>query len=148
MYAIYGCAACVALEAYFRESVVVALGRTYFTLLQGTWFYQVGFILYPPSWMLPWDQEDHEQMMIVTVIYSWHYAIAGIVTFACMIIVNQLVKRGVLSSLLPGEKLVRNDIQYQKIGMTNLGNSEESRPIASNGSALRQAFNETSEDEV
>jgi hypothetical protein len=97
--------------------------------------------------MLPWDQEDHEQMMIVTVIYSWHYAIAAIVMFVSVIVVNQLVKRGILSSV-PVEKAVRNDIQYQKIGMTNLGNSEETRPIASNGSALRQAFNETSEDEV
>lgn len=148
LYAIYGCAACTALEAYFRESAALALGRTYFTFLQGTWFYQVGFILYPPPGMLSWDQEDHEQMMIVTVIYSWHYAIAAIVMFMGMIIVNQLVKRGVLSSI-PAENVVRNDIQYQKIGMTNLGSSEETRPIAgSNGSALRQAFNETSEDEV
>ena len=85
--------------------------------------------------------------MIVTVIYSWHYAIAAIVMFVSVIVVNQLVKRGILSSV-PVEKAVRNDIQYQKIGMTNLGNSEETRPIASNGSALRQAFNETSEDEV
>jgi len=98
--------------------------------------------------MLSWDQEDHEQMMVVTVIYSWHYAIAAIVMFMGMIIVNQLVKRGVLSSI-PAENVVRNDIQYQKIGMTNLGSSEETRSIAgSNGSALRQAFNETSEDEV
>ena len=99
LYIIYGCAACIALEAYFRESVALALGRTYFTFLQGTWFCQVGFILYPPSWMFHWNKDDHEQMMIVTVIYCWHYAIAAVIMFACIIVVNQLVKRGILLSV-------------------------------------------------
>lgn len=71
-YAIVGCVVCVAFEARYRENVTIALTRTYFTLLQGTWFFQIGFILYPPSGMAHWDLEDHEQMMIVTMIYSWY----------------------------------------------------------------------------
>lgn len=89
---------------------MLALGRTYFTFLQGTWFCQVGFILYPPRWMFHWDKDDHEQMMIVTVIYSWHYAIAAIVMFVGMIVVKQLVKRGLVSPLDGGKAQ-----QYQKL---------------------------------
>lgn len=72
VYTVASCCICVALEARYRENVTIALARTYFTLLQGTWFFQVGFILYPPGSMARWDMEDHEQMMIVTMIYSWY----------------------------------------------------------------------------
>lgn len=42
-------------------------------LPQGTWFYQIGLVLYPPSGA-EWDQESHPQMMIVTLLFTWHNA--------------------------------------------------------------------------
>ncbi|XP_046384360.1 transmembrane protein 45B-like [Ischnura elegans] len=73
--AIVGCAVSAVFEAYLKNSVIAALSRAYFTLLQGTWFYQVGFILYPPfSFLGKWNEDSHEQMMIVTMIYTWHAA--------------------------------------------------------------------------
>ena len=71
-YVIMACTICVVLEARYRENVTIAFARTYFTFLQGTWFYQIGFILYPPGSMAHWDMEDHDQMMIITMIFSWY----------------------------------------------------------------------------
>ncbi|KAI9552099.1 hypothetical protein GHT06_022436 [Daphnia sinensis] len=142
-YVIIACVICVALEARYRENVTVALARTYFTFLQGTWFYQIGFILYPPGKMAHWDQEDHDQMMIITMIFSWHCAIVAVIMFFVVLIVGKMVKRGTTAN-----DFVRSDIQYQKVGVNGLKSSESSRPIITNSSTMRQTFDETSEDEV
>ncbi|EFX83394.1 hypothetical protein DAPPUDRAFT_301897 [Daphnia pulex] len=142
-YVITACVACVALEARYRENVTVALARTYFTFLQGTWFYQIGFILYPPGSMAQWDMEDHEQMMIVTMLFSWHCAIVAVTMFIIVLVVGKIVKRGTIA-----DDFDRTDIQYQKVSMNGLKAGQSSRPIISNGSTLRQTFDETSEDEV
>ncbi|XP_045604475.1 transmembrane protein 45B [Procambarus clarkii] len=73
-YVVVAGAVAVVLEMCQRTNVLPALGRAYFTLLQGTWFYQVGFVLYPP-WDRPWNQHDHSEMMIITLIFTWHNAI-------------------------------------------------------------------------
>lgn len=63
----------VLVEMKFEKSVMAGLGRSYCTFLQGTWFWQVAFILYNP---LPgaqeWDEDDHGQIMIATMIFAWH----------------------------------------------------------------------------
>ncbi|KAB7497900.1 Transmembrane protein 45B [Armadillidium nasatum] len=41
--------------------------------IQGTWFYGVAFILYSPVGE-KWDVNSHQQMMIVTLIFTWHNA--------------------------------------------------------------------------
>jgi hypothetical protein len=41
--------------------------------LKGTWFWQVGFILYPPSGgERAWDEDNHHQIMLLTISYCWH----------------------------------------------------------------------------
>ncbi|XP_070000043.1 transmembrane protein 45B [Penaeus vannamei] len=72
-YVVLACAVSTALEMCYKNNVLPALCRSYFTLLQGTWFYQIGFILYPP-WGPTWDQENHGQMMMVTLFFTWHNA--------------------------------------------------------------------------
>ena len=65
----------VVLELKYRNNVLCALSRCYFVILQGTWFWQVGWILYPPfEGSYKWDLEDHDQMMIATMIFAWHAA--------------------------------------------------------------------------
>ncbi|KAL3882263.1 hypothetical protein ACJMK2_028625 [Sinanodonta woodiana] len=60
-------------EMKYRHNVLAPLSRSYFLLLQGTWFYQIAFILYNPiEGAMPWDLGDHEQMMIVTMYFTWH----------------------------------------------------------------------------
>uniref|UniRef100_A0A0P4WI36 Transmembrane protein 45B n=1 Tax=Scylla olivacea TaxID=85551 RepID=A0A0P4WI36_SCYOL len=53
---------------------------------QGTWFYQIGFILYPPVGRM-WSQEDHRQMMLVTLLFAWHNA----TVFVAMVLTGTLV---------------------------------------------------------
>ncbi len=48
-------------EMFQPTNVMPALCRVYFTLLQGTWFYQIAFILYAPSHN-KWDEDDHTQV--------------------------------------------------------------------------------------
>ena len=62
-------------ELKYRESVLVALCRTFFVFVQGTWFWQVGWILYPPSaGAEPWKDDDHREKLLATMIFSWHMA--------------------------------------------------------------------------
>ena len=62
---------------FARRSVLAALTRSYFVLIQGTWFCQIGFILYPPVGE-KWNQEDHGQMMIVAILYAWHHILVAL----------------------------------------------------------------------
>jgi len=52
-----------------------------YILHQGTWFIQIGFILYSP-FGTTWDTSNHQQMMIVTIMYVWHYIGAIIASMA------------------------------------------------------------------
>lgn len=73
-YAVSGCILFIALEMSNPNQVLFTYGRILFTLLQGTWFYQIGFVLYPPtdSLKFKWDLNDHGQLMIITASYCWH----------------------------------------------------------------------------
>lgn len=75
IYAIAAGIIAIAMELKYRNNILCALSRAYFTILQGTWFWQVGWILYPPfESSYKWDLEDHDQMMIATMIFAWHAA--------------------------------------------------------------------------
>lgn len=67
-------------EMKYRHNVLSPLSRAYFLVLQGTWFWQVGWILYPPfESSARWDMEDHEQMMIATMMFAWHASVVLLV---------------------------------------------------------------------
>jgi hypothetical protein len=74
VYAIYGCVLFTALEIYKPNQILFTYGRILFTMLQGTWFWEVGFILYPPTDLpqFQWNKNDHNQIMTVTSSYCWH----------------------------------------------------------------------------
>ncbi|XP_077994204.1 transmembrane protein 45B-like [Glandiceps talaboti] len=42
-------------------------------MLQGSWFWQTAFTLYPPHGN-KWDQESHANVMFVTMAFAWHLA--------------------------------------------------------------------------
>lgn len=77
VYSVIGCIIFTTLEAYNPKQVLFTYGRTLFTILQGTWFYQVGFMLYPPTDdpSFQWDLSNHRNMMIVTACFCWHVMI-------------------------------------------------------------------------
>ncbi|CAF0992552.1 unnamed protein product [Brachionus calyciflorus] len=74
VYAILGCCISVCLEIYNPNEIIYTYGRILFTMLQGTWFWQAGFVLYPPvdsEWM-KWNRCDHNQIMTITMLFCWH----------------------------------------------------------------------------
>ncbi|KAH3736599.1 hypothetical protein DPMN_043170 [Dreissena polymorpha] len=75
LHAIAACMVAFALELKYPDSILCALRRAYFILLQGTWFWLIGWILYPPfEGSYRWDKDDHKQMMIATMIFTqWLY---------------------------------------------------------------------------
>lgn len=92
VYAIYGCAIFAALEMYNEKQVLFTYGRIVFTMLQGTWFYQVGFMLYPPTDnpAFKWDLSDHSLIMVITVCYCWHLL---------LIVIGLLIQLGLVRHL-------------------------------------------------
>ncbi|ELT98121.1 hypothetical protein CAPTEDRAFT_128578 [Capitella teleta] len=75
LYAVFGTLLCCLLEMKFRQSAMVSLARTFFVALQGSWFWQIGFVLYNPfEGHGDWDHDNHDQMMVITMMFAWHIA--------------------------------------------------------------------------
>ncbi|KAM9848436.1 transmembrane protein 45A [Aulostomus maculatus] len=96
LYAIFGGALVAFQEVFHRGNLILELLRCTLTLLQGTWFWQIGFVLYPPR-SPEWDLKDHNNMMFVTTCYSWHLAFAmfivGMLHFTVSFVVRSRLKR-------------------------------------------------------
>ena len=90
--AIMGCALSTLVETWRPNDVRLKLMRFTFTLLQGTWFWQVAIILYAPPSGTAWEQDDHRNMMFITVSFAWHLLIDIIIMFAIYGIVNMIVR--------------------------------------------------------
>ncbi|XP_072517681.1 transmembrane protein 45B [Salminus brasiliensis] len=73
--AVFGGAASTMLEVFMRDNALLELFRSSLAILQGTWFYQIGFVLYPLSGK-QWNLENHGNIMFITMCYCWHYAVA------------------------------------------------------------------------
>lgn len=73
--AVFGGSASTMLEVFKRDSPVLEIFRCSVAILQGTWFYQIGFVLYPLSGP-EWDLEAHDNIMFITMCFCWHYAVA------------------------------------------------------------------------
>lgn len=78
LFAVFGTAFSTAVEIFKRDNIILELFRTSNTILQGTWFWQIAFVLFPPSGGPEWDQRDHGNVMFITMCYCWHYAAAVI----------------------------------------------------------------------
>ena len=91
VYTIFACAAVTLLEVTHRNSIWPPLARAFFTCLQGTWFCQVAFFLYPPL-TNPWggyheaeqqSRDTHSPLMFATCVYAWHMAVITILMIIC-----------------------------------------------------------------
>lgn len=74
--AVFGGALSIFVEVILRDNIVLELFRTTLTILQGTWFWQIGFVLFPPFGAQEWDQNDHSNLMFITMCFCWHYLAA------------------------------------------------------------------------
>lgn len=80
------------LEMKFKTNIMISLLRPFIFILQGTWFYQIGFILHNPFGN-SWDVKNHRSLMNTAIAFTWHCGaifIAMIITFS---ITGRLYKR-------------------------------------------------------
>lgn len=73
--AVFSGSASTMLEVFIRDNVVLELFGACLFILQGSWFYQIGFVLYPLSGP-QWDLTAHDNNMFVTMCFCWHLAVA------------------------------------------------------------------------
>ncbi|XP_063299533.1 transmembrane protein 45A [Pelobates fuscus] len=90
--AVFGGALCIFLEVFHRGNIILELFRTSLCILQGSWFWQIGFVLYPPGGGPEWDQMDHSNMLFITMCYCWHYAFSLLIVAANYGIVTWVVQ--------------------------------------------------------
>ncbi|XP_075384002.1 transmembrane protein 45B [Tenrec ecaudatus] len=93
LFPLFGGTACLFLEVILRDNIVLELFRTTLTVLQGTWFWQIGFVLFPPFGKPEWDQKDHGNIMFITMCFCWHCLGALCVVFFNYALVHCLMKR-------------------------------------------------------
>ncbi|NXS91456.1 TM45B protein, partial [Jacana jacana] len=74
--AIFVGALCALLEVFLRDHIILETIRTSSFLLQGSWLWQIGFVLFPPWGGPGWDQTDHSNFVFLTMCFCWHYAAA------------------------------------------------------------------------
>ncbi|XP_024596556.1 transmembrane protein 45B [Neophocaena asiaeorientalis asiaeorientalis] len=74
--AVFAGAVSLTLEVILRDNIVLELFRTSLVILQGTWFWQIGFVLFPLFGAPEWDQKDDANIMFITMCFCWHYLAA------------------------------------------------------------------------
>lgn len=83
VYVIWCCTLSTFGEMVLRKNVICSLSRCFFVMLQGTWFIQVGAILYPPfKGMKQWNGGNHDDVMLLTIVFAWH--VFFIALFMCI----------------------------------------------------------------
>ncbi|XP_015994775.2 transmembrane protein 45B [Rousettus aegyptiacus] len=121
--AVFGGTLSIFLEVIFRDNIVLELFRTSLTILQGTWFWQIGFVLFPPFGAPKWDQKDDSNIMFITMCFCWHYLAA-----LCITAVNYSLVCCLLTRLkrhggeIIGIQMLKSDHKYQE---ALLGGSDE-----------------------
>uniref|UniRef100_A0A8C5TYW3 Transmembrane protein 45B n=1 Tax=Malurus cyaneus samueli TaxID=2593467 RepID=A0A8C5TYW3_9PASS len=71
--AIFAGALCALLEVFLRDHIILETFRTSSFLLQGSWLWQIGFLLSPPWGGPGWDQSDSSNLLFLTMCFCWHY---------------------------------------------------------------------------
>uniref|UniRef100_A0A7M4E4I5 Transmembrane protein 45B n=1 Tax=Crocodylus porosus TaxID=8502 RepID=A0A7M4E4I5_CROPO len=61
------------------EDIVTIRLRTSLCILQGSWLWQIVFVLYPPNGIPEGNQMDHNNMLFLTMCCCWHYAFAFLI---------------------------------------------------------------------
>ena len=85
----------VALEMYYQNNALCMLARSFCTLLHGSWFWQIGFVLYPPyhSEHTTWDLSNHDQIIMIAAIFSGHMACHIILILAIGLVMGYYYRR-------------------------------------------------------
>ncbi|XP_059206913.1 transmembrane protein 45B isoform X2 [Centropristis striata] len=90
--AVFSGSASTMLEVFIRDNIILELFGACMFILQGSWFYQIGFVLYPlrgPQW----DLTLHDNIMFITMCFCWHLAVALLLVPCISSVVWFTVKR-------------------------------------------------------
>ncbi|XP_054159615.1 transmembrane protein 45B-like [Oppia nitens] len=145
----------VLIEWIYRYHFLSAFCRTVCTLLQGFWFYTVGFILYPPFSQSPVG-ESHGKQMLITALFCWEIA-AIIVLMSFIGSVFYCKNRKILQTneYSVNYRLCESNVDFKcLVNDTNDKdfNENESHKLSSNGikSSINHKYSTivTSDDEI
>ncbi|NWI59651.1 TM45B protein, partial [Calyptomena viridis] len=64
------------LEVFIGNNIVLQMFKSSVFILQGTWFWQIGVVLFQPWGGPMWDENDHDNIMFLTMCFFWHWAAA------------------------------------------------------------------------
>ncbi|XP_015844688.2 transmembrane protein 45A-like isoform X2 [Peromyscus maniculatus bairdii] len=102
------------IEFLTKNNVVLELLRSSLTMLQGMWFYQMAFVLYPKNRDHAWDLSDHSNIMFLTICFCLYYALTYAIIGINYALITWLVKWR-LSKLCTSEtQLLKNHEQQEE----------------------------------
>ncbi|XP_060226097.1 transmembrane protein 45A-like [Meriones unguiculatus] len=79
-------------EVITNNNLTLGLLRSSLTLLQGTWFWQIGCVLYYPREHLEWDLMDHHNNTLLSIYFCWHCLLTHIIIGVNYAAISWLVK--------------------------------------------------------
>lgn len=91
--AVFGGSISIMIEVFLRDNIVLEMFRSSLSILQGSWFWQIGFVLYPLGGAPEWDQKDHGNIMFITMCFCWHYAVSLLIISANYTMVYWCLRR-------------------------------------------------------
>ncbi|XP_043847177.1 transmembrane protein 45B [Dromiciops gliroides] len=116
LYTVLGGAISTFIEVFLRDNIVLELFRASIIIAHGTWFWQIGFVLYPPAGGPAWDQTSHNNIMFITMCFCWH-CLAAIIIVA----INYSLVCGIVN------RLKRSSRGEENIGIQKLTSGSHSR---------------------
>ncbi|XP_077449276.1 transmembrane protein 45B [Stigmatopora argus] len=90
--AVFSGSASTMMEVFVRDHFILELLKAFLFILQGSWFYQIGFVLFPPRGP-QWDLTLHSNIMFVTMCFCWHIASAFFVVTCTSAAVWIIIRR-------------------------------------------------------
>ncbi|CAF0947710.1 unnamed protein product [Didymodactylos carnosus] len=125
---VYAISLCVlaGIWEYCRPNQILATyARIAFTFLQGTWFCEAGFILYPPYDSPNWKWvASHSQILIITLTFIWHLLLILIFLLLQTTVVWCILKRRYKNNLNYNYQLLHmNGADETNINSSNNNNN-------------------------
>ncbi len=122
VYSIFATVFFCCLEFANPDEILYTFGRCLCVLLQGTWFWQMSFILYAipliedthiDTFILKrWKKCDHEEIMNATMLFCWHILIIMLAILANYLFMKRLYSNYFLSCKESWNELIQIDDKF------------------------------------
>lgn len=94
IYTIVSNAILLGVEVLLPHNILVSWTKALSVLVQGTWFWQIAFILYSPvRTSSPWHPDDPEHLLLAVMIFTWHIGINIALMTGAVVIVTVIQNR-------------------------------------------------------